>query len=256
MEILRQLRRRAAAVRPRTWWLAGAGFVAFAAVVALVPLRAWLEALVTWLHGLGAVGVALYAVVYVAAIAVAVPGSVLTMAAGFAWGPFVGFAIVSPVSVVGATVAFLIGRTLLRDRVAGWVAESPRLRAVDDAVAQHGSTMVVLLRLSPVMPFNFLNYVMGSSRLSAARYALASWVGTTPGTFLYAYLGSTLPALGAPVPEDGDGGTARSVLLWGGLVATVIATWFVGRLAQRALGRRLPPADPGAPAPSASERRG
>ncbi|PKN57757.1 MAG: hypothetical protein CVU56_09165 [Deltaproteobacteria bacterium HGW-Deltaproteobacteria-14] len=223
----------------RVWLAVLLVVVAVALALALLPLRAWLGALVAWVHDLGAAGVALYAVVYVVAIVVAVPGSILTMGAGFAWGPLWGFLLVSPISVVGATLAFLLGRHTLRDRVAARVSQSPRLRAVDRAVEEQGGTLVFLLRLSPVMPFNFLNYAVGLTGIGTARFALASWLGMMPGTLLYAYLGSTLPALGAAVAPDGEGEVARHALFWGGLATTVVATVFVTRIAHRALTARV-----------------
>jgi len=212
---------------------------AVAAALTLLPLREWLGALVGWVHDLGAAGVALYALVYVVAIVLAVPGSILTMAAGFAWGPLWGFLLVSPVSVVGATLAFLLGRTAFRARVARRVARSPRLQAVDRAVEEQGGTLVFLLRLSPVMPFNFLNYAVGLTRIGVGRFALASWLGMMPGTLLYAYLGSTLPALGDAVAPGSEADTLKHALFWGGLVTTVVATVFVTRVAHRALSARV-----------------
>lgn len=213
------------------------GVVALA--LALLPLRAWLGALVGWVHDLGAAGVALYALVYIVAIVLAVPGSILTMGAGFAWGPLWGFLLVSPISVVGATLAFLLGRHTLRARVAARVAQSPKLQAVDRAVEEQGGTLVFLLRLSPVMPFNFLNYAVGLTRIGVGRFALASWLGMMPGTLLYAYLGSTLPALGAAAAPGGEDEVARHALFWGGLATTVVATVFVTRIAHRALTARV-----------------
>jgi len=231
---------RAARSSWRVWLALGVLLALGLVAVVVLPLRDWASALIAGLQGLGGVGIALFAVVYVFAIAVAIPGSVLTMAAGFAWGPGWGFLIVSPVSIVGATLAFLIGRHLLRDRVAAWIAQSSRLQAIDDAVAAHGTVMVMLLRLSPIMPFNVLNYVMGLTRLTPGRYAWASWVGTMPGTFLYAYLGSTLPALGAVTTAGGEAADARAILFWGGLAATLVATVFITRIARRALAARVP----------------
>ncbi|TNF30966.1 MAG: TVP38/TMEM64 family protein [Deltaproteobacteria bacterium] len=235
-------RRAARAARSPGWraWLLVAGLVALvAAALTLLPLREWLGALVGWVHALGVAGVVLYALVYVVAIVFAVPGSILTMGAGFAWGPLWGFLLVSPVSVVGATLAFLLGRTAFRARVERRVAESPRLQAVDRAVEEQGGMLVFLLRLSPVMPFNFLNYAVGLTRIRTSRFALASWLGMMPGTLLYAYLGSTLPALGAGAAPGSDADTAKHVLFWGGLVTTLVATVFVTRIAHRALSGRM-----------------
>src|SRR5207248_1137743 len=84
--------------------------------------------------------------------ALGLPGSVLTIASGFVFGLLGGTLIVVPASVIGASAAFLLGRTAARDFLAERVARDPRLRAIDEAVGRSGFKIVLLLRLSPVLP--------------------------------------------------------------------------------------------------------
>ena len=217
--------------------------LAAAAVVAafvLLPVNEWLLATVTWVRDAGPAGVAVFALAYVAATVLLLPGSLLTLGAGFVWGPLLGTALVSPASVLAATASFLLGRSALRERVARRVASDARFAAVDEAVGRSGFRIVFLLRLSPVFPFNVLNYALGLTRVRLRDYVLASWLGMLPGTFLYVYLGSLATSAaelaGGSKPDAGPWG---QVLLFGGLAATVAVTWVITRIARRALAASL-----------------
>lgn len=215
------------------------GALAYAAT--RLPLDRRALDLVAWIDEQGALGIAAFALVYVAATVLMLPGSLLTLGAGFVWGPLAGTAIVSPVSVAAACAAFVLGRTVARPWVARRVAGSPRFRAVDDAVSDSGFRVVFLLRLSPVFPFNLLNYALGLTRVRLRDFALASFVGMLPGTFLYVYLGSAVTNVAELVgDETREGAPGQTILFYGGLVATVIVTVSITRLARRALVRSLP----------------
>ena len=102
-----------------------------------------------------------------------------------------------------------------------------------------GWKIVGLTRLSPVFPFNLLNYAFGITRVRLRDYVLASWIGMMPGTAMYAYLGSLV----GDVATLGAGRGARSPAEWSlcviGLLATVAVTVYVTRLARAALARRV-----------------
>ena len=203
--------------------------------VALLPVGEGMRWLVAWIQDAGPVGVVVYAAAYIIATVLLLPGSILTLGAGFAYGPLAGTLLVSPVSVTAATVAFLLGRTVARGWIAERVSRDPRFAAIDTAIEREGLKIVLLLRLSPVFPFNVLNYALGLTRVRLSHYLLGSFVGMLPGTFLYVYLGSlvtTAASLGATAET---GGAAQQVIYWGGLAATVLVTIFITRLARRAL---------------------
>jgi uncharacterized membrane protein YdjX (TVP38/TMEM64 family) len=219
------------------------------AAVYLLPTGEWLLALVESIRGAGAGGVALFVVAYLAATVLLLPGSVLTAGAGFVYGPLWGTLLVSPVSVAAATLAFVLGRTMARRWIARRVAGNPRFGAVDEAIAESGFRIVLLLRLSPLFPFNLLNYALGLTRLSLRDYVVASALGMLPGTILYVYLGSLVTSASELAAGRGEAaGASRSVLYWGGLAATVGVTWLLTRIARRALSRaidsRPPPPQP------------
>ena len=228
--------------------------LAVAAVAALVvagwqlPLAEWITGLADRARGAGAVGVLLFAAAYVISTVALLPGSLLTVAAGFAYGPVWGLLLASPASVAGATCAFLLGRTVLRGWAARTVSASGRMRAIDRAVGADGFRIVLLLRLSPLFPFNLLNYALSLTTIPTGAYVLASFLGMLPATALFVYLGSLAPAAAqlASASSAGDG-AARIALYAAGLLATIAVTVLASRAAKRALASEL--GDEGTPSP-------
>ena len=184
-----------------------------------------LEALTDYVQGHGTAGALAYGAIYVAWVVAMLPGFLLTMAAGVVYGPLLATAIVVPVQTLGVTLAFLSSRYLFRGFVEERLGEDPRFRAIDRAVDDRSFVLVLLLRLSPAVPYNVLNYALGATRVRLGPYVAGSFLGMIPGTFLYAYLGATLGTLGGSAPED----PVQQVVHWVGLGATVlvavVATW-------------------------------
>lgn len=193
----------------------------------------------TWVEAQGLAGVVAYILLYILACVFFVPGSVLTLGAGAVWGVAGGLPIVSIASILGATAAFLVGRHLARDWVARRIEGNERFKAIDAAVAREGWKIVGLTRLSPIFPFNLLNYAFGLTRVSLRDYFFASWIGMIPGTVLYVYLGSLAGSLAAL----GAGQSTRTPAQWAlygvGLAATVAVTVYVTRIARAALAKRV-----------------
>lgn len=204
-------------------------------------LSDWALSGIDWIRGAGAIGATAFVVIYAAATVAFLPGSILTLAAGFVYGPLVGTAIVSPASVLGATGAFLLGRTLARDWISRRMAGSPKFKGLDQAIGREALKILVLIRLSPIFPFTLVNYAFGLTRISLPKYVLGSFIGMLPGTFLYVYLGSLVTEatqlIGGRAPEAG---TAGKAFYWAGLLATIGVTLFVTRLARRSLRESLP----------------
>lgn len=219
--------------------LIAAAVVAVAALWWFLPVRQWATALAEHIRGAGLAGVAIFIGVYVAAEVALVPGSLLTMAAGFAYGPIGGLLVASPASVLAATASFVLGRTILRGWIRRKIERSPKARALDRAVARNSFKLILLLRLSPVIPFNLLNYALGLSDASLGRYMIASFVGMLPGTWLYVYLGSLATTAAGLTDASRGGGHERLALTIAGLAATVVAVVLVTRAARRALEQEL-----------------
>jgi pyruvate/2-oxoglutarate dehydrogenase complex dihydrolipoamide dehydrogenase (E3) component/uncharacterized membrane protein YdjX (TVP38/TMEM64 family) len=229
------------------------------AVVALVvlfrvlPVDRWLLDFVAWIRGAGAAGMAVFVAAYVVATVLFLPGSILTLGAGFAYGVGFGTPLVWVAANLGATLAFLLGRTLARDAIARRVTGNPRFAAIDQAVGREGLKIVLLTRLSPVFPFNLLNYAYGLTRVSLRDYLIGSLVGMVPGTLMYVYLGSLVTSLTELTAGRTSGGTAQQALYFLGLAATIAVTVVVTRVARRALDQatRADVAKPAAPASDA-----
>jgi len=167
------------------------------------------------------------------------PGSILTLGGGAVFGVVWGSVYVSIASTFGATLAFLVGRYVARDWVNSKIQSNEKFKAVDRAVAREGWKIVFLTRLSPIFPFNLLNYAFGVTPVSLRDYFFASWIGMLPGTILYVYLGS----LAGDLARLGAGERARTPMEWAlyvvGLVATIGVTVYVTRVARQAIQTRL-----------------
>ena len=136
-------------------------------------------------------------------------------------------------ATLGAGLAFLVARYLVRGRIEEFARKNRRFGAIDDAIGQEGWKIVGLLRLSPLIPFNVSNYFYGVTSIGFWPYLLASCVGILPGTLLYAYLG----AIGQAGLEGGKKGYSplQWTFLGTGLLATIAVTVFVSRVAKKAL---------------------
>jgi uncharacterized membrane protein YdjX (TVP38/TMEM64 family) len=214
-----------------------------AAVVLIVLFKIFnvqelLRASLDWIQGLGALGPIVFIVIYIVATVFFLPGSVLTLGAGFVFGLVKGFVIVSVASTMGAVAAFLVGRYLARDWVARKVEGNARFAAIDRAVGEAGWKIVGLTRLSPVFPFNLLNYAYGLTKVSVRDYFLASWIGMMPGTVMFVYFGTvagSLATLGAGGGAGEEAAVGQLALRLVGLLATVAVTVYITRIAKRAL---------------------
>ena len=208
--------------------------IAVFVAVRFLPVADQARALIEKVHGAGALGVVLFVAVYLVAPVVLLPASVLTLGAGFLYGRLYGTLLASPVSVAAASIAFFLGRTLARRAVERRLKSDRRFSAIDKAVADNGFKIVFLLRLSPVIPFNLLNYALGLTQVPFRTYLLASFLGMLPGTFLYV-------SLGAAATSAADLGKAHgpSAALWVGLAATAAVVVVITLIARRALQRAL-----------------
>jgi len=190
---------------------------------------------VLWVESLGVWGPLAFVAGYVIAVIAFVPGSVLTLAGGALFGLGWGVVYVFVAAVISSALAFLIARYLARATIERRLADNPRFRAIDRAIAAEGRKIVFLLRLSPVFPFSLLNYGLGLTKVSFADYMIAA-PAMLLGTILYVYYGKLagdVAALaGGAAPDKGSGYYAALVI---GLIATAAVTTVVTRTAQRAL---------------------
>ena len=189
----------------------------------------WLRDFQSWVAHLGAMGYVVYTLGY-GIIGVFFPASILTLGAGALFGVVGGTIVVVFGATIAATLAFLLARTILRKRVEAMAAKNPKFRAVDRAIAREGPKIVVLIRLSAVFPFLFVNYAFGLTGIGLVPYVVATFLGILPATIAFVYLG----AAGAAVATQQS---ARSLItLIGALIALGVSI-YVGRIAARAIKR-------------------
>jgi len=220
------------------------GFVVVGLIAAafLLPVKDWLIKALEWTQGLGYLAPVVVVAFYVVACVLLLPGSVLTLGAGLLFGVVDGTVTVSVGSTLGACAAFLVGRTVARDYVSAKVARNEKFAAIDNAVGRQGLKIVLLTRLSPIFPFNLLNYAFGLTKISFWKYALGSWIGMLPGTVMYVYFGAGLRSLAQLAAGEVERGPAQRLFFWFGMAATIVVTVFVTRLARKALKQAVPPA--------------
>ncbi|MHC4728017.1 MAG: TVP38/TMEM64 family protein, partial [Planctomycetota bacterium] len=193
-----------------------------------------------WTQGLGIWGPVFVAAFYIIACVLLLPGSILTLGSGFLFEVVVGSITVSIGSTLGACAAFLIGRTVARKWIADKVAKNKKFSAIEEAVAQQGFKIVLLTRLSPVFPFNILNYAFGLTKISFWKYALGSWIGMMPGTIMYVYFGAGLQSLAKVAAGQVEKSTAGTIFFWIGMGVTIVVTLFVTGIARKALKNAVP----------------
>ncbi|MHC5933621.1 TVP38/TMEM64 family protein [Nostoc sp.] len=188
-----------------------------------------------WIDSLGTLGAIAFIALYIIATVAFFPGSILTLGAGVIFGAVWGSLYVFIGATLGATAAFLVGRYLARGWVAGKIADNKKFAAIDQAVGREGLKIVLLTRLSPIFPFNLLNYAFGITGVSLKDYFIGS-VGMIPGTIMYVYIGSlagNLAMIGTEAQPTNP--TLQWTIRILGLIATVAVTVYVTQIARKAL---------------------
>ena len=198
-------------------------------LLTLDQLKASRDALVGAYQARPVTTLLIYFGVYVLATALSIPGAlILTLAGGAMFGLAVGLLVVSFASSLGALLAFLAARYLLRDTVQSRFGRS--LAPINEGVRRDGTFYLLTLRLVPVFPFWLINLLMGLTPIGAARFYLVSQIGMLAGTAVYVNAGTQLAAIRTP----GDilsAGLLGSFVLLGlfPLVAKAVVGWLQAR---------------------------
>lgn len=229
--------RPSAAARSATFRLTIAALIIIAVIILgrFLGAGAALKQILDWVSSLGAVAPLVFIFIYVIACLLFLPGSILTIGAGALFGLLWGSIYAWVGATIGATGAFLVGRYVAREWVTRKLERFPKFNAIDAAVGNEGWKIVALTRLSPIFPFNLLNYAFGLTRVSLRDYIVASGAGILPGTVMYVYVGSLAGDLTAA-----STGTAKRTPEWWainlvGLLATIAIAWYAARIARNAL---------------------
>ena len=195
----------------------------------------WLRNTLQWIDSLSSVGAVAFILLYIIATVAFLPGSILTLGAGIVFGVVLGSFYVFIGATIGATAAFLVGRYFARGWVAKKIEGNKKFRAIDEAVGRAGLKIVLLTRLSPIFPFNLLNYAYGITGVSLKDYVIGS-VGMIPGTIMYVYIGSLAGSLATVGTEtQPENSTVQWAIRIIGFIATVAVTLYVTKIARKAL---------------------
>lgn len=131
---------------------------------------------------------------YVGVTALSLPGAaIMSLIAGALFGVVTGTILVSFASTIGATLAFLSSRFVLRDWVQGKFGD--RLKAIDDGIARDGAFYLFTIRLIPLFPFFVVNLVMGLTRIPARTFYWVSQIGMLPATIVFVNAGTQIGAI-------------------------------------------------------------
>lgn len=214
------------------------GVITFA--IFTFPVEKILKDFLLWLkQDLGPWGPFVLAIAYVPLTVLAVPASVLTLGGGYLFGLPTGFVADSIGATLGATAAFLLGRTIGRSYVISKLKNYPKFQAIAIAIQGSGFKIVLLLRLVPLLPFNMLNYLLSVTPVPIREYMLATWVGMMPVTFAFVYVGTTLKDLSDVTHGWAEVSKTRWVLMASGFLVSVILMVYITRVAKASLEKEL-----------------
>ncbi len=214
----------------------------FAALVAglyFLPLAEWVEVLVDWGQHHPVTGPLVYVLFVVVATVLFLPGSIAMMIGGFLFGFLPGFLLAVIAIPLGAQSAFEFGRWVARPWVRGKVAGNQRMQAIESALQEQAFTIVILTRLSLIIPFNLLNYAFGATSVKALSHWLATALGMLPAIALYVYLGTLARDLGHILSGEATPSQLGYWIIGAGVAAIAAATWIIHRAATQALERHL-----------------
>jgi uncharacterized membrane protein YdjX (TVP38/TMEM64 family) len=211
-----------------------AGLLALFGVLLLVmPVDEYLVDFVSWAPQAGIWGGVVFGVIYAVGVAIFIPGTLLSLTAGFMFGLLWGAIIVSLAGTAGAAVAFLIGRFLVHDWVASKIEGYPKFHALYRAIDNDGFKTVVLSRLVPIFPFALVNYSFSVTRVPFGKYVVGTWLGSIPATIVYVYLGTFAGNLARVLSGGVEDSQLQDTLFIVGGIAAVLVTVVLTRQAKK-----------------------
>jgi len=194
------------------------------------------------IHELGIWGVIIFMVFYNLATLCLIPGSILTMKGGCLYGLIHGSIIVFVSATFGAITSFLLGRYVCKNWVYSMLNKYPQFIQINEAISKKGWQIVFLSRLSPLFPFNLLNYLFGISKISFQDYLIGS-LGIIPGTLMYVYFGSLATNLATANVDNIIVTPKTQIITWTvriiGLISTIMITIISTNFARKNLNKNL-----------------
>lgn len=202
-----------------------------------------LSGFLEWVEHNPTPGIFAFTTVFLLATILLIPGAILTLGAGYvfanAFGMYKGVLLGSISTFVGAVAgslaSFFLGRYLLRNWVNRMSAKYEMFEALDSALEEKGLRIMVLLRLSPIIPYNVVNYIAGVTGVTLFEYTL-SLLALLPGTVLYVFLGASAGSL-ASTNENGTGSTYTTIVIVTSVVFGIAAIALTSYYSKRELNK-------------------
>jgi len=200
----------------------------------------WVTDTLDWIRSAGWVGMIWFIVLFALTCVFFLPGSALTLGAGAVYGFWWGTFLVMLGSVLGAQINFLTSRYLLRNWISSCLEKHPRWLALDRAIERHGWQVVLLSRLSPIVPHSLVSYIAGVTGIGVWRFSMASLIGFLPISAAYSYGGALLGA----VVRTRANITSNDPFTWTmyvfGLILSIVVVLWTARIAKKALHSSAP----------------
>jgi uncharacterized membrane protein YdjX (TVP38/TMEM64 family) len=178
-----------------------------------------------WVAGFGKIAPLIYIGLYLVSTVFFLPGSPVTVLAGFVFGPLWGVFYASVASIISVSVAFLIARYVARDLVEGWVKDNAQFRKIDEQVEEQGWRILMFTRLVPIFPFNLQNYAYGLTSIRFSTYVLVSAIFMLPGTAVFVQLGGAF--------VSGEGNIWKTLLYLGVAGVLMLLLSLIPKLLQK-----------------------
>ncbi|WP_368301908.1 TVP38/TMEM64 family protein [Kluyvera sichuanensis] len=144
----------------------------------------------------GALGYIIYIALFILATVCLLPGSVLVLVGGIAFGPWLGTLLSLIAATAASALSFLLARWLGRALLLKYVGHTATFQAIERGIARSGIDFLILTRLIPLFPYNIQNYAYGLTAIPFWPYTLISALTTLPGIFIYTLMASELAAHG------------------------------------------------------------
>eukprot|EP01133_Synstelium_polycarpum_P007989 gene7989-9384_t len=184
------------------------------------------------------VGGVVYVAIFVVLIIFLVPVTIPTILAGIIFGVWVGILLIWTASMLGGTIAFLLGRYVFRKSIVKRIENNKKLVAIDQAIGQEGWKIVLLLRLTPIVPESLLNYALAVTNVKMIHYLICSGIGLVPGVSFFIYLGSMIGNISdiGKARHVSKGEIAMYVVSAVAMVCTIV---FITVIVRRAVNKKL-----------------
>eukprot|EP01132_Coremiostelium_polycephalum_P009273 gene9273-11365_t len=167
-----------------------------------------------------------------------IPVTIPTIIGGIIFKLWFGILFIWTASVIGGTISFLMGRYVFRKSIAKRIEKDPKLTAIDQAIGQEGWKIVLLLRLTPIVPESLLNYALSVTKIKFLHYIICTCIGLVPGVSFFVYVGSmigNISEIGKKRPIQ-KSEIAMYVISAFGMVCSIL---FITIIVRRAVKKRL-----------------